>query len=113
MRISDWSSDVCSSDLARNPKLLSRPLDVAGVHPEGLAHQLHLQLLSRGGQVGNRRPVRAIGLAEVEMRSLDPAAIRDRKSEVSGTSVSVRVDLGGSRTLKKQHKQIFCTTRHT
>src|SRR3546814_543317 len=30
---------------------------------------------------------------------------RDRKSVVSGTSVSVRVDLGGCRTLKKQTQQ--------
>src|SRR3546814_14554183 len=35
MRISDWSSDVCSSDLARS--LATFPLRTAGADPDGAA----------------------------------------------------------------------------
>src|SRR3546814_14659984 len=36
----------------------------------------------------------------------DPAeAVKDRKSVVEGRSVSVRVDLGGRRSIKKQNKK--------
>src|SRR3546814_9935309 len=75
MRISDWSSDVCSSDLTccscwdRN---------------------------SADGLATPRRP-----------RSV--MANTDRKSVVLGKSVSVRVDLGGRRIIKK--KTTRCT-RH-
>src|SRR3546814_18682667 len=37
-----------------------------------------------------------------EQREIDDADLRDRKSVVSGKSVSVRVDLGGSRILQKK-----------
>src|SRR3546814_14814191 len=51
----------------------------------------------------------------------DPAVymgplLRDRKSVVSGKRVSVRVDLGGRRTIKKKHihtQHIQYTTQHT
>src|SRR3546814_17571324 len=94
MRISDWSSDVCSSDLVR------RHLVPAG---RDVAHQLRKAL---------RDP------AEDEERRLDVGALEtfeqhlgvDRKSVVSGRSVSVRVDLGGRRLIKKKknirHKEI-------
>src|SRR3546814_18115362 len=36
--------------------------------------------------------------------------MRDRKSVVSGKSVSVRVDLGGRRILKKKRQKIATTT---
>src|SRR3546814_16716987 len=98
MRISDWSSDVCSSDLWV-------PYDgIADVRLEvrGEAHRL-------GGAVEE-------GVNAVAGDVLDPAAIVgdqfakvtervDRQSVVSGKSVSVRVDLGGRRIIKKKtHK---------
>src|SRR3546814_1749980 len=76
MRISDWSSDVCSSDL--EPKLLETQLSAilrAGAHGPV---RILLPMISSVGQ--------------------------DRKSVVEGKSVSVRVDLGGRRIIKKKKK---------
>src|SRR3546814_19232732 len=89
MRISDWSSDVCSSDL-----------------------------LAGAARLSSRRPCpppdggSAAAAAERAQRA-DPRRDRvgrlsrsgDRKSVVQGKSVSVRVDLGGRRILKKKNKR--------
>src|SRR3546814_18106319 len=86
MRISDWSSDVCSSDLG----ILRRSI---------IDHQ-HRQRHFAIGQ----RPA---------MNSWP-----DRKSVVSGKSVSVRVDLGGRRIIKKKRRLPYTyivdiyTTKH-
>src|SRR3546814_19197421 len=90
MRISDWSSDVCSSDL---------PLKVCNSH---LANSVIAQSV-RGGHA-EHPPIRCRLLSEKEP-SLQPEPTghgRDRKSVVSGKSVSVRVDLGGRRIIKKK-----------
>src|SRR3546814_13534024 len=88
MRISDWSSDVCSSDLPAARSL-------------GLRHRLPgegraggLQARPRDGRLTDRdgKPIRA-GLTG------------DRKSVVEGKSVSVRVDLGGRRIIQKKNKK--------
>src|SRR3546814_12150061 len=87
MRISDWSSDVCSSDLVVTPELgRGEPHDleldavwVAGV--EALVDRVVAGSLQRTG-----------GLQAL-----------DRTSVVWGKSVSVRVDLGGRRVVKKKH----------
>src|SRR3546814_19293109 len=79
MRISDWSSDVCSSDLHRVGKQ-------AG--DGGLARARRTPEDDRGEAAGG-----------------DHAAdrpLRDRKSVVKGKSVTVRVDLGGRRIIKKK-----------
>src|SRR3546814_16750512 len=96
MRISDWSSDVCSSDLDHHD------LQVGMLGEHALADQAGQGLLERLRLCGiilgvivrpaDRRHRMAIGAAGVE----------DRKSVVSGKSVSVRVDLGGRRTLKNK-----------
>src|SRR3546814_13484153 len=99
MRISDWSSDVCSSDLALDRVLqclrfgpaarLRQPLQPAGqdrVH----AFQGH------ACHVGS--PPAA---SSTRTRPHNHASNRARKSAVSGKSVSVRVDLGVRRILKK------------
>src|SRR3546814_14408881 len=85
MRISDWSSDVCSSDLRRY-----RP----GEWRQGRGRQ-HRQWRHRRRQ---RRP-RPRHRGRQWRR---PPG--DRKSVVSGKSVSVRVDLGGRRIIKKKKK---------
>src|SRR3546814_5060253 len=97
MRISDWSSDVCSSDLypmatqdhGRDPKCLrpyqKRPKLRARQHPGSLRHRLVLP----------KRPARLLSAAE-----------RARKSAVSGKRVSVRVDLGGRRLLNNKTNTI-------
>src|SRR3546814_15219556 len=87
MRISDWSSDVCSSDLLRAGGRRDRRRDAPGQR-RGAAPRRRGRRLRRG----RRRT--------------------DRKSVVSGKSVSVRVDLGGRRIIKKKNnKQGSATTR--
>src|SRR3546814_3900355 len=82
MRISDWSSDVCSSDLH------CAPLD-------GVALVFNV-------------PGAAQALRDALKISPDPrvktntGGDEDRKSVVYGKLVSVRVDLGGRRILKKK-----------
>src|SRR3546814_7577939 len=121
MRISDWSSDVCSSGLE-----LDLDLHVACDGQQGRAHLLHQHLARLGeavdvgvvavadvGQLlGQRIVVVAAaeaergqgdaGLALVGDQRLQCALVEDRKSVVSGKSVSVRVDLGGRRIIKKK-----------
>src|SRR3546814_13983756 len=91
MRISDWSSDVCSSDLCGV---------VLGL---GLMRLFAYGVDSSGG-IGDLRHLIAYGLAA-----------GDRKSVVEGKSVSVRVDLGGRRIIKKKKKtdEQITTKQHT
>src|SRR3546814_18571481 len=77
MRISDWSSDVCSSDLA------------------GTARR------SSGETCANSARRRRGGARQAS----GARQAADRKSVVQGTSVSVRVDLGGRRILKNKKKR--------
>src|SRR3546814_11121342 len=121
MRISDWSSDVCSSDL-----LLSLPrggdsrrrggrrsgrgqghdrhrldrhrrrrwhLFVLGVHPSLLHPSLFRWRIGGGGFIVSRAE-------EGDLEAVRPA---DRKSVVEGKRVYVRVDLGGRRIIKKKN----------
>src|SRR3546814_10813015 len=84
MRISDWSSDVCSSDLARK-------------YVEGGTHRL-AHGADRQCPFGRRsQPQYRLSLWLV-------SGAVDRKSVVSGKSVSVRVDLGGRRIIKKKNQ---------
>src|SRR3546814_11217898 len=81
VRISDWSSDVCSSDLAGGAD-----------HEDVLGHHFVAQLVVELGAapaVAQRDRDRALGLLA-------------RKSGVSRKSVSVRVDAGGRRYLTKK-----------
>src|SRR3546814_11864534 len=102
MRISDWSSDVCSSDLVALgerrelaaaqivlvPAIEAFDLGLAEVRIEGL--RLTLDLTGEGPLFGSLQ------------KAIDGLAGEDRKSVVSGKSVSVRVDLGGRRIIKKK-----------
>src|SRR3546814_11070416 len=91
MRISDWSSDVCSSDLcAARRRGIGRRGGKGGVALAGRG------LLSR---------TRAQGWATRwrQRRRRKPSwRRRARKSVVEGKSVSVRVVLGGRRIITKK-----------
>src|SRR3546814_15524516 len=104
MRISDWSSDVCSSDLqgCRARRLL---LGLRRGGPgAGRSHEAAGTLLPLPPQ-GRRRPP-----PDGEL-TLQPARYTgDRKSAGLGKSVSVRVDLGGRRLIKKKTKQRMAET---
>src|SRR3546814_18393695 len=93
MRISDWSADVCSSDLRDDADTLG--VDV--VPP--------LQVIDGGSRrnLGFReavQPAQPQGAADARMVDLKHRhAALDRKSVVSGKSVSVSVDLGRRRII--------------
>src|SRR3546814_14278306 len=78
MRISDWSSDVCSSDLSVSQ------LSTAAIWRPHATQNIVFRLSG------------ATLLPGAGFRDLD------RKSVVKGKSVSVRVDLGGRRIIKKK-----------
>src|SRR3546814_13747624 len=111
MRISDWSSDVCSSDLASKER---RALN-QGVHI----------VVGTPGRLRDHLERGALGLSALRVAVLDEAdemldmgfrddlegILDDRKSVAQGKRVSVRVDLGGRGIIKqKQHKH---THNHT
>src|SRR3546814_15528985 len=102
MRISDWSSDVCSSDLEKGGSFPGTAFSVRQYEfrSGGLQHLHDLVLRSRFVDVFHRRQFPR----ETADRRFE--ALTDRKRVVSGKSVSVRVGLGGRRILpKKRHTQ--------
>src|SRR3546814_16907904 len=105
MRISDWSSDVCSSDLDQQ----STPGGGSGATPITLVVVEELVVPSWVVLVapdGTDVLVAAAGSARTPAKSRPvTSTTSDRKSVESGKSVSVRVDLGGRRIIKKKkHK---------
>src|SRR3546814_20154173 len=132
MRISDWSSDVCSSDLRflilrlrdaypRLRRIAGRALAVhVGLRDEAARHQclgafefglgeigIGLCDADRGGKAC--RLLRLDGAIDDRERltGADPLARldQDRKSDGEGKSWSVRVDHGGRRKIKKKRKK--------
>src|SRR3546814_13082552 len=106
MRISDWSSDVCSSDLSAGGRAAIRSASAnirrrtVSAHPPDANGKSSLMSLAAA-------------------RKLIQAPRRDRKSVEWGKSVSVRVDLGGRRIIKKtiqtrstQQHYIICYSTH-
>src|SRR3546814_18567052 len=130
MRISDWSSDVCSSDRSdafegRAPGTAGEDRTIAyivgewakaGLEPVPGSATPWLQpvpfvesepLTSRATFKRHGRDIRleddsVIGAGRAAAVSLEDV---DRKSVVSGKGVAVRVDLGGRRISKKKNKQ--------
>src|SRR3546814_11089881 len=92
MRISDWSSNVCSSDLA---------VGVAAI-VVAVAVVVAVTVVVRRG---DDRAERQADYARADGNGggvVMVAVIVARKSVVLGKSVSVRVDLGGRRIIKKK-----------
>src|SRR3546814_19360312 len=100
MRISDWSSDVCSSDL-------NQPREPPKRKTRGCRHPRTLACSIRRRNDFRRRS----GAFHPQAASSPFAA--DRKSVVEGKSVSVRVDLGGRRIIKKKKKRERQNERRT
>src|SRR3546814_18868505 len=109
MRISDWSSDVCSSDLG---EMMRQQL--------GLDHrQVRVAILQVGGDGRVQAPAPLLQQAVVGhllpqgvLEAVGRLRRSDRKSEVQGKRVSVRVDLGGRRIIQKIKNKGFRTTRY-
>src|SRR3546814_11715346 len=93
MRISDWSSDVCSSDLLLQRRVRIKAVRVEDVHVVD-AHAPEA-LVEAGEYVFARTAALAVGAG--------PHVPADRKRVVEGKGVSVRVDLGGRRSIKKKN----------
>src|SRR3546814_14967627 len=108
MRISDWSSDVCSSDLQDAQRRAHRAAHPAQMADGGLVAQprrseeelFDQDAFRRGRSLAvpfqNKGRDRARPLL-TGLRAACYAASLDRQSVVLGKSVSVRVDLGGVR----------------
>src|SRR3546814_11090521 len=127
MRISDWSSDVCSSDLDRDHPIA---LALQVLHDEvawpdlpvaGADHRDRLHVVEDLAEVVvwiaiviHRRAFRKVTVHGVycplhsagrfSRKASMPSAASDRKRVVEGKGVYVRVDLGGRRIIKKKKK---------
>src|SRR3546814_4306621 len=93
MRISDWSSDVCSSDLPRRPRSAALLPAARGELRPGR------QLFGRGDcahrQRRSRQQLRQSRAAQLvdDLQELGRQTVsRERKSVVQGRGVSVRVE---------------------
>src|SRR3546814_17109468 len=97
MRISDWSSDVCSSDLFAQQRLHSGDLAAKADPREAQA----LEVLER-----DRLALHHLAGRDPRDASLDQdrieARARDRQRVVSAKRVSVRVDLGCRRNMNNK-----------
>src|SRR3546814_1803021 len=83
MRISDWSSDVCSSDLGHRAgdDVAEHAAEVGFDHVAQVAARAHRR--ERGGDTAaHRRAVRAAGQSAEQGREQDGPVNRDRKSVV-------------------------------
>src|SRR3546814_13593810 len=114
MRISDWSSDVCSSDL-RTLFADDRPIVVYAPHWQ--QHRSSwwqwgataIETVLASGRYNlifaphQRLVEKAPEVREAAARIEGLPGVQDRKSVVQGKSVCVRVDLGGRRIIKKKN----------
>src|SRR3546814_14832672 len=112
MRISDWSSDVCSSDLGQpglsqrvagfGEAVLAEVEDGSGKHRAGVtfAHALHKVLDVADAARCDDGNSDAVGDGAGESQVI--AVAGDRKGGGEGKSVLVSVDLGGRRVVKKK-----------
>src|SRR3546814_17119342 len=99
MRISDWSSG----------RVLFRSHDMSSMAGSAMAGG-SMAGMDHGAGGMQEHPASETGNPLVDMQTMAPAprlddpgiGLRDRKSVVSGQSVSVRVDLGGRRIIQKK-----------
>src|SRR3546814_12986231 len=118
MRISDWSSDVCSSDLDKfginrwnvsaactrvrsRRRLESLRAEFADWRDVPIAYS---GLSTRAQDA--IRAMRITTMGALYMAFENEGAGLDRKSVVSGKSVSVSVDFGGRRINKKKNNEL-------
>src|SRR3546814_18604468 len=107
MRISDWSSDVCSSDLVAVEKL---DIEIAAglfLGDLGLQFEPFGEGTALAPERGLQGDLRSLDLLRRRCRRRggpddSERGQRARKSVVEGKRVSVRVALGGRRSIKKK-----------
>src|SRR3546814_17765896 len=115
MRISDWSSDVCSSDLPVDGHF-GRHRRLAGAACAGAQLADRLCGVRRAGR-GQRAGMAKVPPGHAGQRPADAESSRtfvrrasvhvesDRKSVGKGQGVSVRVDIGGRGRIIKKKKE--------
>src|SRR3546814_12754129 len=117
MRISDWSSDVCSTELRAEQlgscvgQLAEANLTKVMIEYEGHVATLNTRPLTAIVLEGLlRRQLDSVNMVNAPLvakeRNIEVSAVKhdregDRKSVVAGKSVSVSVDLGVDRIVKK------------
>src|SRR3546814_17462910 len=111
MRISDWSSDVCSSDLRfliEKTRLLDRLRGRINARQE----KALIRMMTEGpdGFVGglsahNYRTITDAASAPATRDLAELVELGARKSVVWGKSVVVGIDLGGCRIIKKKKER--------
>src|SRR3546814_21010009 len=112
MRISDWSSDVCSSDLSEHSGDARTPEEHQGAkvsHISAKARRVSVSYHPEADRAvsDTKATASAISFSRAAMGTREKlyastaCPSRDRKSVGSGKSGSVRVDLGGGRNIKK------------
>src|SRR3546814_12755555 len=112
MRISDWSSDVCSSDLPHDRGRV--PHRQAGFHPQGKGEAVAAE--EQRLEPPPALPAFAEPLPRLGRHLLQRPEGKggDRQSVVQGKSVSVRIDLGGRRIYKtKTNNKLSNTLTHS
>src|SRR3546814_4745063 len=96
MRISDWSSDVCSSDLISG--VLARHLETMRNK-----HAITLEHLRMGALKGEILDADGSVISNLFTEfQITPQSVNRSEERRVGKSVSVRVDLGGRRIIKKK-----------
>src|SRR3546814_15415426 len=110
MRISDWSSDVCSSDLCSGVSAnASHTLSKVSI-----LVICHLSSVRCSSETRNHTPVHrerakpqlsVSSHASSQQLRQTPTLVRDRTSVVQGKSVSVRVDFCGRRNIRKKTRK--------
>src|SRR3546814_16453956 len=107
MRMSDWSSDVCSSDLKTGGLTEAWHL-LRAARREGFKVMVGCMVCSSLGIAPALELAREAAFVDLDgpfwLQHDHPAGVQlqDRKRVLSGKSVSVRVDLGGRRIIKKK-----------
>src|SRR3546814_12456489 len=105
MRISDWSSDVCSSDLSQYGSVRVREKSAELQRVAADAVKIAAEIIAE-----NFSKETVLDMSQMDVptkaditRRLKDIEKADRKSGVKGKSVTVRVDRGGRRLIKKKH----------
>src|SRR3546814_12623300 len=104
MRISDWSSDVCSSDLRAVHRRRGRRRDG---HQQGQGQRRchEASRLPRSARLARCAPQAPLARLHRRVRHAWSRVQGDRKSVVEGKEVLVSGNFGGRRVLKKKKKR--------
>src|SRR3546814_13593249 len=115
MRISDWSSDVCSSDLAKRKahwpfcrrSRFANPILMTALPAKRIGQSnFVLALASASSQRKSTQRGGGLTMAHMAMGQAPASTARsDRTSVVSGKSVTVREELGGRSLKQKKNKK--------